>query len=84
MPSDHLSCKDMAESDIASSAEFSPSAFYDELSSSINQQIDSQIESFQKELLAVSLSLCGSEIKTHLIDEINFNFRSRKKEEIRS
>jgi hypothetical protein len=46
----------MAEKDMACSAEFSPSAFYEELSSSINQQIDIQIESFQKELLAVSVS----------------------------
>lgn len=43
----------MSESYAACSAEFSPSGFYEELSSSINQQIDSQIESFQKELLVV-------------------------------
>lgn len=46
----------MAETNAVCPAEFSPSAFYEDLSSSINQQIDSQIESFQKELLAVSMS----------------------------
>ena len=35
---------------------FIPSAFYEGLSSSINEQIDIQIEDFKKELLAVSVS----------------------------
>lgn len=39
---------------------FSPADFYEELRSSINEQIDVQIENFKKELLMV----CPDQMKT--------------------
>ena len=42
--------------------EFSPTVFYEELRSSIDEQIDVQIENFKKELLMVCIN------QTHVDD----------------